>query len=125
MSLKKKAARACFGCYARAFQTILHWVVVRSQACLGNHKDAGYGNKKRKKFNNFLFLFLMGCENLISYVLTKDVYRRLLRFKGKLVCKKCSKELEIGDKIKGNMNSGTSKLCHSKCYDELFIDIED
>ena len=51
-------------------------------------------------------------EKLIQYVLTKDVYQRLVRFKGKPICKKCGKELKIGDCIKGNRNSGTSKLYH-------------
>jgi hypothetical protein len=62
---------------------------------------------------------------MIQYVITKDVYRRLISFKGSLICKKCSKELKIGDYVKGNRNSGTSKLYHCNCYDNLFIDLED
>ena len=48
-----------------------------------------------------------------------------MSFKGKLACKKCGKELRIGDYLKGNRNSGTSKLYHCDCYEKLFIDIED
>ena len=36
-----------------------------------------------------------------------------------------SKDLKIGDCIKGHRNSGTSKLYHDECYDQLFIDLED
>jgi hypothetical protein len=60
-----------------------------------------------------------------QYVLTKDMYKRLLSFKGKLICKKCLKELKIGDCVKSNLNSGTSKLYHCKCYDQLYINLED
>jgi hypothetical protein len=56
-------------------------------------------------------------------MLTKEKYSRLKSFKGRLLCKKCGKELEIGDFIKGNRNSGTSKLYHDECYESLFIDI--
>ena len=62
---------------------------------------------------------------MIQYVLNKDVYKRLMTFKGKIFCKKCGKELKIGDSINGNRNSGTSKLYHCDCYDQLFIDLED
>jgi hypothetical protein len=64
-------------------------------------------------------------KNLIQYVLEKDLYNRLLSFKGKLFCKKCGKELKIGDCIKGHRNSGTSKLYHHDCYEQLFIELED
>jgi hypothetical protein len=60
-----------------------------------------------------------------QYVLTRDVYQHLLSFKGKLVRKICSKELKIGDCIKGNRNNGTSKLYNCECYDKLFIDLVD
>jgi hypothetical protein len=60
----------------------------------------------------------------IQYVLNRDKYQRLIKLKGKLVCKKCSKELKIGDSVNGNRNSGTSKLYHSDCYDKLFIDLD-
>ncbi|MEJ2272860.1 MAG: hypothetical protein P8X91_10430 [Candidatus Bathyarchaeota archaeon] len=63
---------------------------------------------------------------MIQYVLKKDIYRRLLSFKGNnLVCKRCGKELKIGDYIKGSRNSGTSKLYHHDCYEEMFIELED
>ncbi len=62
---------------------------------------------------------------MIQYLLTKQKYPRLMSFKGKLVCKKCGKELRIGDYVKGNRNSGTSKLYHCDCYEKLFIAIED
>jgi hypothetical protein len=64
---------------------------------------------------------------MIKYVLTKDVYQRLLSFKGKerLVCRRCSLELKIGELVKGSRNSGTSKLYHSKCYESLFINVRD
>jgi len=65
-----------------------------------------------------------GIDELIQYVLTKEIYPRLIHFKGKMVCKKCLNELKIGDCIKGNRNSGTSKLYHSQCYDNLFIDLK-
>ena len=60
---------------------------------------------------------------MIQYMLTKEKYSRLQSFKGRLFCKKCGKKLEIGDSIKGNRNSGTSKLYHDECYDSLFIDL--
>ena len=65
--------------------------------------------------------------DLIEDVLKKDVYQRLLSFKRKsrLVCKRCSQELKIGDYIKGSRNSGTSKLYHAECHDQMFIDLED
>jgi len=62
---------------------------------------------------------------LIRYVLTKKRYLRLRHIKSKLVCKKCLKELKIGDCIKSNRNSGTAKLYHCDCYDKLFIDLSD
>ena len=59
-------------------------------------------------------------------MLTHDKYQRLLSFKkGKLVCKKCLKELKIGDCVKSNLNSGTAKLYHCECFDQLFIDVTD
>ncbi|PVX25285.1 MAG: hypothetical protein CW716_08300 [Candidatus Bathyarchaeum sp.] len=66
-------------------------------------------------------------ENMVNqYVLTSDRYKRLKHFKkGKIVCKKCLKELKIGDCVKSNLNSGTAKLYHSKCFDSLFIDLPD
>jgi len=42
-----------------------------------------------------------------------------------LVCKKCGKELKMGDFVKGHRNAGTSKLYHSYCYESLFIELED
>ena len=60
---------------------------------------------------------------MIQYTLRKDVYNRLLHLKGKLVCKKCGKELKMGELVKGHRNGGTSKLYHSKCYDSLFMEI--
>ena len=62
---------------------------------------------------------------MIQYALTKEKYRRLRSFKKSIICKKCDKALKIGDYIKGNRNSGTSKLYHSDCYESLFIDIKD
>lgn len=62
---------------------------------------------------------------MIQYVITKDLYQRLVSFKGKLVCKKCGKELKVGDFVKGNRNSGTSKLYHHDCYDKLFIELDE
>ncbi|MDG6222436.1 MAG: hypothetical protein IAX21_11805 [Candidatus Bathyarchaeota archaeon] len=62
---------------------------------------------------------------MIQYALTKEKYGRIKSFKGNLICKKCGKELKIGDNIKGNRNSGTSKLYHDECYESLFIDIKD
>jgi hypothetical protein len=71
-------------------------------------------------------MIFWGYKKLIQYVITKDIYSRLLSFKGKnLFCKRCSKELKIGDHIKGSRNSGTSKLYHAECYDQMFIDLED
>ena len=61
---------------------------------------------------------------MMQYVLTEKKYHRLVSFKGKLVCKKCLKELQIGDCIKSNRNSGTAKLYHCDCYDKLFIDLD-
>jgi hypothetical protein len=61
---------------------------------------------------------------MIQYVIKEDVYKRLLTFKGKVICKKCGKELKIGDRVKGHRNSGTSKLYHHECFDQLYIDLE-
>ena len=62
---------------------------------------------------------------MIQYQIDKHVYNRLISFKGKVFCKKCGKELKIGDFVKGHRNSGTSKLYHCKCYDQLFIELDD
>lgn len=72
------------------------------------------------------FLSLYGAwKYLFSYVLRKEVYKRLVHIKGQLRCKKCGKELKVGDYVKGHRNSGTSKLYHSNCYENLFIEIDD
>jgi len=60
---------------------------------------------------------------MIQYLLTKEKVGRLKSFKGELICKKCGKKLQVGDYIKGNRNSGTSKLYHDECYESLFIDL--
>jgi hypothetical protein len=62
---------------------------------------------------------------MIQYTITNEKYNRLKSFKDNLFCKKCTKELRIGDYIKGNRNSDTSKLYHAKCYEKLFIDLDD
>ena len=62
---------------------------------------------------------------MIQYQISKEVYKRLVSFKGKELCKKCGKELKIGDFVKGHRNSGTSKLYHYGCYDKLFIELDD
>ena len=61
-----------------------------------------------------------------QYILTREIYQRIIGFKkSKLFCKKCLQELKIGDCVKSNINSGTAKLYHCKCYDELFLEVED
>ena len=63
-------------------------------------------------------------NTMIQYTLRKGVYNRLLHLKGKLVCKKCGVDLKMGELVKGHRNAGTSKLYHSDCYENLYIDLD-
>jgi len=61
---------------------------------------------------------------LIQYVVEKKIYQRL-KAKGKLFCRKCYKELKIGDAVKSVRSNGKAKIYHCKCFESLFLDIKD
>ena len=60
-----------------------------------------------------------------AYILKRDNYLRILRSKEDLCCNKCGKELEIGDSVKSKQSHKITKLYHSRCFDEMYIDLDE
>ena len=60
-----------------------------------------------------------------EYILKRDNYLRILRSKANLCCNKCGKELEIGDNVKSKQSHKSTKLYHSRCFDEMYIDLDE
>ena len=60
--------------------------------------------------------------NVISYVLTPGKRKRLRTMGFSLVCKKCQKPIEVGEKFARKKGGSHTSVYHLKCYQELFIE---
>ena len=89
--------------------------------------------RRNPRANNFTLVDkkTVPCHNKLEIInqnpnrISNSCFSSRHNFKTQLIRKKSSKELKIGDIVKGNRNSGTAKLYHYTCYDNIFIAVDD
>jgi len=59
------------------------------------------------------------------YVMTTQIYRRLLKLRNaeRILCERCKREIKPGQKVMAKLSRGRYKYYHLSCWRKLIIEI--